>query len=784
METRAELEHTNSTETINLSKLLLVVRKSIIWIIIFLLTGVSSSYLIVRYTKPVFESSSLIKLDFENEANTLGLVNNGRLDQDLAGMSGEIEILRSRLFLSKVADAINYRVAYHYYGRYLTDERYKNSPFVVSYKVKNPTFFDRPIDIRILDGTSFELYENLYRFGDDIVLDGLNLLIEKTPYFNESSIGKYFFIINSQESVIGFLKQSSSVNPENFNAKTIRINFRDFNKHKARDFLTAIDTLYLQYTKEAKNQTLDQKLGFVNEQIQITEERLQDFEEYFEDFTVDNMTVSLEGDIAQTIVDLGELDEKQFELEESLRRLELIKDGTLSGAELALDPFILSQLPDFLSSSLKSYTADLALKNEKLASYNENTHVIEQIELRLSESKDQLDQLLVRYAASLEETLQTLRLRRATLENSFAELPSRGTEYNKNRRLYALQESFLQSLRQSKMQLELTKAGTVTDGVLLSSAGLPLSPISPKKGLIIAAGGAASMVLSFLFIVIRYFLNNEITSLKELEGLTTVPILGSVPYYKREKLPLTKLVVHSNSKSAIGEALRTIRTNMDFLSRGEQVQTISITSTISGEGKTFIAVNLGAIIASSGKRVCILDLDMRRPKVHMAFGEGPAEYGASTILAGSSELDAGVRNTRIENLNYLPAGPVPPNPSELVLTRKYEDLLASLKQKFDIILIDTPPVGLVSDGVLVMKSADLQFYAVRANYSKREFARSLENLKTVNQFERMAVIFNGAVGGSNGYGYGYGYGSYGGYGYYEEDEAPKNRLMGFINSLF
>lgn len=791
-----QAENANPVDSFDLGKLLFTLKKSIFWIILFVTLSVTGAYLIVRYTKPVYESSSLIKLDFESEANTLGLVNNGALQQDLSGISGEIEILRSKLFLRKVVQAVNYDVSYHYYGRYLTDERYRNSPFIVSHKVKNAGFFDTPLDLKLISDQEFEITYPIGggntitgRFGQDIVTENLNLLIEKSPFFNASLIGEtYFFVINSDDALIRYFQSNSTVQPENFSAQTIRINLKDFNRIKAKDFLTAIDTLYLEYTKEEKNKTIDQKIAFLDRQIEDTEKRIKEFEDYFEDIIIENKTLSLEGDLARTLKEISLLDSQQLNIEYKKEALDQLISNLISDESLKIDAYTLSQFPNFLKSSVQLYQQEQTSRSEKLASYNENTYVIEQIDRRILLQRKTLLESLDQFKKGLDNAYLELRSKRRTLEDSFSQLPSMGREYNKNRSLYSMQESFMQSLRQSKMELELTKAGTVTNGTLLSPAAIPSVPIKPQKILILGAGFILSILFSIFFVIIRYLLNNHITSAKELEKLIPVPILGSVPFYNKEKLPLTKLIVDKSSKSALSESLRTIRTNMDFLNVDKQAKTVTITSTISGEGKTFVAVNLGAIIASTNKKVCIVDLDLRKPKVHMAFEHESKPYGASTYLIGKSKFEDCIEETSVENLFYIPAGPTPPNPSELVLSEKFDDFLQQLKEKFDFIIFDTPPVGLVTDAILVMRKTDLQFYVVKSQYSRRAFTKTIADLVRVNKFLQMTVIFNGVKNGMHGYGYGYGYGSYGyggyGYGYYEEGGKPKSRLASFFSSIF
>jgi capsular exopolysaccharide synthesis family protein len=202
---------------------------------------------------------------------------------------------------------------------------------------------------------------------------------------------------------------------------------------------------------------------------------------------------------------------------------------------------------------------------------------------------------------------------------------------------------------------------------------------------------------------------------------------------------------------------------------------------VSGEGKTFIAVNLGAILALSNAKIVIVDLDMRKPKVHLAFNEEKGTAGVSTILIGKHTINESLRKTSVDNLTFITAGPTPPNPSELILSEEFNQFLAQLKEKFDVVILDTPPVGLVTDGILAMKHADLPIYVVRADYSKKSYAKSINSLSVNNKFANLTAILNSVKSNKNqGYGYGYGYGY--GQGYY--DDEPETSNGSFLSRLF
>jgi capsular exopolysaccharide synthesis family protein len=790
----SSLHQGQESDPFDLDKFFYIFRKSILYIIAFITIGVAVAYLVVRYTKPLYESEAIIKLNFESEANTLGLVANDPFQRDLNDISGEIELIKSKLFLNQVVENINYPVAYYAYGTYLTDERYSNNPFEVSFKVKNTAIYNQAIDVNLTNDKTYVLKYALggediieeYSFGEEISNQDFNLLIEKTDFFNQDVYGRYFFRINSFEALIAYFEQNLTIQPENFNAKTIKISLTDYNRYKARDFVNIISNLYLEYSTETKNQALKQKIEFLDRQIKSTESRISEFEEYFENFTIENKTVSLQQDLSRTIELLNALDSQQFRLQEHYSTAEVVKDRIQKEGDLRLNPFILELLPGYISEALEDYEKLVKERSLKLTAYNENTSVIRRIDDQLIKTRTDVLELMLQYSANLKDQIQEIKQRRNSLERNFVELPSMGTEYNKNRRLYEQREEFLLSLRRSKMELEITQAGTVTDFLILSSASLPSTPIKPQKLLILGVGLVGGLILSLFFVAIRYLLHNKITSVRELERLTSVPIIGSVPKYNRSKLPQTKLIIDQNARSLISEALRTIRTNMEFILPGKDTHLMTVTSTISGEGKTFVAVNLGAIIASGGQKVCIVDLDMRKPKVHLAFGVDASNHGVSTILIGRTTIEDSIRTSDIENLDYLGAGATPPNPSELILGDQFEKLLEQLKKKYDLVILDTPPVGLVTDGVLAMKKSDLQLYIMKSDYSKRAFVRTVQDLQRINHFPNMAILLNGTKNQSTGYsysyGYGYGYGYGTGGGYY--DEPKSNKMITFLRSLF
>ena len=741
----------------------------------FLATTVISAYLYVRYTPPTYESFSVIKLNFDSEASVLDISSPIKQEGEIAG---EIELLKSRLFFSKVVEAVAMDVSYYRYGRLMDSERFENNPFKVSYKVKNQNYNNRPIDIELIDAQSFTLmygeFSQTFKFEEEIVLPEFNLFVTKTSHFNQSTIGRYYFIINTSTALIEYLVSRIQVVPESPTAKTLKISLQAYDKGKAQTLIHTIDSVYEIYTREAKNKTLEQKIDFLDNRIEATESILQQYEEYFENFTIENRSTNLGTDLNRTIARLEVLDSSHFNLRALESDIEILKKQLESEEPLPLNEIFVQKFPDGVTTLLKTYQENVQDRSIKRSSYSENTFIIQQLNDEISLIKKRLLAAVNSYHENIGTQIGNVVARKNALEGSINQLPALETEYSKNRRFYSQQEEFMFSLRQAKMETEITRAGMVTDIQVLSPASYPSQPVKPQKALIYGLGFVSGLMSSVLFVLIRYLISNKITGLSELERLINVPILGSIPFYKEEKLANARLVIQKDSKSSLSESLRTIRTNMEFMNGTSDKHLISISSTVSGEGKTFVGVNLGGIIALSGQKVCVVDLDMRKPKIHMAFDKQDNSKGVSTMLSGKSKVLESLSSTPIENFYFMPAGPIPPNPSELLIGDLFYKLIDDLQKEFDVVILDTPPVGLVTDGILVMKKADLQLYVIRSGHSKRAYAKTIENLKKTNQFNKLTIIFN-SLKRPGSYGYGYGY--------YDGD-IKKSGFMSSLKSFF
>jgi capsular exopolysaccharide synthesis family protein len=729
------------------------------------------AYLFIRYTKNVYESDSELKLDIKSTATELG-INNLMEDPSHNVVSGEIEMIQSSLFLNRVLDYSNFEISFFSVGRVLNEELFYQAPVFIIYFNKDHPYYNLPVSFEEVSQETFLLQlqgekEITGNYGQKIHLGKLELILERNPNFKKGDEVGYFFVINSRDALLNYISRNLVAEPLNYNANTIRVSFKDYNPHKAQAVLNKIDTLYLQFSNEQKNQVNKQKIDWLTNELTQIEKKMEAHENYFENFTLQNKTSNLDDDLKQTINAINQLDSQRYNFTRKVNELTILIDGLNSG-EFLNSVSLQQSLPQFMIVQLDALQ-QLELEQDKLKlSYQEITFAYRQKQKEIEIVKTKTLNQLIELKKEWQKKLMELNKRKSTLETEFASLPDKNTEYTKNQRYYKLYEEFYLTLMQSKSEFEIAQAGSIPDFKILSPASRPTNPISPHKVMVAGVGLVASVVLIFFFVGVLYLINNKINNLYELERIASAPVLGTVPVSKSVN---GELHVLAHPKSMASEAIRTLRTNLDFFNFTSSKKVIAISSTVSGEGKSFIAMNLGGVMALSKKRVILIDLDMRKAKTNLPVNDGDSSKGVSTVLIRKNTWEECVVKTALPNFDYLPSGPHPPNPSELLLNGEFTELIDDLKKQYDCIILDTPPVGLVTDGIMAMKRADVSVYVFRANYSKKEFIFNLQRIISINKFSNITTLLNAVPSHGKTYGYGY----------YEENNGV-NKLKSFFKT--
>ncbi|MGE0587104.1 MAG: GumC family protein [Cyclobacteriaceae bacterium] len=760
-------------EGIDFEKLKIVLKKNFVWMILIFVVVNSAAYLTIRWTKNLYESESELKLEIKQDATELGIKTLVE-DQNLNIISGEIEQIKSKVFLNRVIDTLDLDIAYYSIGKVLVDEKYRSSPITVISSYFPSSIKDKAIyvdlkpnsnEIEVSVGEDGPVVKST--FGSDISFGDFRFKISKSLTYDPQATDDYYFVAHSREALLDYLSNNITVEPLNFNANTIKIAFKDYNALKAFTIVNKIDSLYISYSNEQKNLANKQKIEWLNQELSQIENRMEGFEDYFESFTLRNKSNNVDEDLKRTIFLINKIDSQRFELNKRLTDLnDLIEalsteDGSISFAQRQF-------LPPYLNTNLEALQKLTAERDRLSLSYNENTFAFQQKQNEVKASKDQAFNQLNNLKKSWLESLVDINKRKESLEKEFVTMPDKNTQFSKNQRFYKLYEEFYLSMMQAKAQFEIAQAGNTPDFKILSHATMPVQPIAPKKLMILGIGLVASLVFNFFFIGIAYLLNNKVIGVHEVERITQIPVLGSIPV--TQNVNRSGLIVQDNPKSMATEAVRSLRTSLEFFAPGNSKKTICVSSTVAGEGKSFLAMNLSGVLALSKKKVVLLDLDMRKAKDNLPFEIPDKSKGISTILIDKNAWKDCVIKTSLDTFDYIPSGPHPPNPSELLLNGAFEKLLVELKNEYDLIVMDTPPVGLVTDGVMVMKKSDISIYVIRANYSKKAFIHDLSRLVKINNLTNVTVVVNALPADSKAYGYGY-----------YEDQGRKRGIRNLIN---
>jgi tyrosine-protein kinase Etk/Wzc len=369
------------------------------------------------------------------------------------------------------------------------------------------------------------------------------------------------------------------------------------------------------------------------------------------------------------------------------------------------------------------------------------------------------------------------------VQSQIEELPVRIKEYAERKRQVESRQTLFDLLQQKRLETALSKASTTSSSKIIDGASASSVPIKPNRRTIQLLAILLGLALPAIFIFIGEILNDKITTRYDIEKITATPILGEIGHSYANR----SLIVDKTTRSMVGEQFRTVRSNLQYILNKTEKPVILVTSSLSGEGKSFISVNLGGVMALAGKKTIILEFDIRKPKI-LAGLNIPKRPGVTNFLVGKATIEELITQVPdYDNLYVLGCGPVPPNPAELLLDQKVTDLFVWLRQHFDVVIVDTAPVGMVSDAMTLSKFADCTLYLARQGHTFKKQVALIDEFYRENKLPKVSIVLND-VKLKAGYGY-YGYGRYGygygyGYGSYFEEETPKGSFIDSVLSWF
>ncbi len=777
-------------DTFEFGKFIHVVKQNILFYILIAILCTGGAFLYLRYTQPNYQSFTVIQTNEEQANDFLKTASVYGANT----LSNTIELLRSREFLKRTIAKLNLYTSYYSKGKVITSELYNNAPFFVELENLPANFHDRPIYVNIDRETKLVELSFLPDGENSITktlerntwqqISGAKIyvnIVNEEAFFEQSNT--FFFVHYDEETAFNtHISNNLNISILNNEANTIQISYTGYNAQKTTDVVNTISEMFLIYNVEKKQERALKVLEFIEEQLQVVYEKLEESEGQLSAFKkMHNIVVSptLNKTLLFDSKTHQEIENYQAQLL-SLQQLstELTSNNLLNTSELTA-LLAGTNAETLLLNFLNAIEQLQKQRSDMLLTVTQENQKIKILDKQIAEQRELLQQFIKNNNRQLREKLASL-----NALNSNGSLTYNEIEFSKLARIHSINQNYYDELIAKRAEYLISKAGNVSNSIILQKANTPKTPIAPIVSQVILICFFLWFFIIATLTFIRYILFNEIVTLNDITKYTEVPVSGLIPTTPHVN-KIHRFTVENKTNSIITEAFRTLRSNLEFIQQTDTYpKIIAVSSTIPAEGKTFIAVNLGGVISFNNRRVILLDMDLRKPKVHLSFKSDNTK-GLSTILIGLDNYKDCIVKTELENFDILTSGPIPPNPAELANSEVFDKLLNDLKTEYDVIIIDTPPIGIVSDAIFSFKRADLPIYITRANVSKRNFLNNVNYIKTKNNIENLSIVLNAieiitARYGYNyqgysysQYGYGYGYGF--GYGYYSYNENKKTK---------
>lgn len=783
-----------------------------------ILVSLIASAFLNGYRTKLYSSKTIISV--KEETNPLFSTGTS-LTFNWGGASDLIEtitiILKSRTHNEKVISNLQFYVEYLRDGKYRLGDVYGKTPFKIKLNENSYQLFNQLLKIETLEKNQFRLSttfstENpsiLTRYSDNTstTYEIPDKEYSKIFFFNPSDATE--FNVKTPFLDINVFSSELFVQPD----QTYFIRLKDYNatveayqKVVVKNIIEGASILELSMTGENRSRIVD----YLNESVQVLSrdkqeqktlyatktvkyiddlfkkeaDQLRQIQEEIGDFKKSNNIYNLSSEGDELFLQTSSLSLELKKTEKNVEELDIleeyIRSSTIYDKLVPVPAFI--QLADIKTSSMID---ELILESTKLEflkdkvkaihpDYQKLSSKVEQIKLNLLENLSNNRTSLNREISRIEEAL-------SFYEKKLNLLPEKEQRLLKYQKEYEFSEFYYSYFKQKKYEASAAVEASVSDIKVIDTAvDLGKPPIYPKPLFNYLVGVMLGITLPLLYIIIRELLDTKIRSIDEVESSHSIPILGAVSRNYGDN----NLVVFERPTSVVAESFRALRSNIQFLfkntSNDKTAKTLLVTSSIGGEGKTMISVNMATVFALSGKKTVLIGMDLRKPKIFDDF-QLDNDIGIVNYLIGQKSPSEITKKSKVPNLDVILSGPIPPNPSELIISDPCDQIIHQLKENYEYLVIDTPPVGLVSDALELFKYSDAICYVIRQGYTQRGMMDMIDNKYLNKEVTNISYIINDYNLTSN-YGYRYGYRSGYGHGYHEKDR-PKNLLSRVLNFI-
>lgn len=741
-----------------------------------IIIGIAGAWIYLRYTVPIYESVAtiLIKDEKKNmESQILQELNpfgSGKI------VENEIEILSSRQLSREVVKNLHLYAPITQEGTVVSRSGYVYSP--VHIQVKNPDSL-KPVEKVYFsfnsDSITVTIGKNVYNINEWYNTEYGELRFVINPRFKSNSepqVPMYFSLLPVQRVANG-IRGRLTISPATKSSTVLNLRLRDEVPQRAEDILNMLIAEYNKAAINDKNQLAANTLEFVNDRLAFVVNELDSVESRIQQYRTQHGIVDISEQGRQFLESVGQSDQRLSEINIQLDVLNQVEDYVSGKSTGRIVPSTMGVADPLLTQLLNNLYQAQTEYDRQRQSVGENNPMLIPLQEEISRLKPAILENIQNQRRNLQASKRNIEQSSSRYSSMLRTIPTKERELLEISRQQSIKNEIYTFLLQKREETALSYGSTVPDSRLIDAAETPNVPVSPNKNAILLTAIILAIGLGVLIVMLKEVMNRNILFRSEIEELTSLPIVGEIAHDPTKSF----IVIGEGKRNFIAEQFRQLRTSLGYLGINSKHKRIMLTSTISGEGKSFISANLGISLALTGKKVVMLELDLRKPRLSSAFNLS-RDIGLSNYFIGEAEPAEIIKKVDVaENLFIITSGPIPPNPSELILNGKLQELFEYLEKDFDYIIVDTAPVSPVTDAYIVSPMCDATLYVIRHGYTPKSAVKMLEANTGVKELKNCAIVFNDVKArgiGKNDYGYGYGYGA--GYGYgYEEETGKKVR---------
>lgn len=688
----------------------------------------------------------------------------------------------SEQVVRKLMDRI--QVSYFIVGKVRKTEQFSGIPFSISINSINPELYESLFDFKIVDADNYEITFDAEgkkvvksgQFDKPFIDPSMVLVVKKNENLSAERINDlkeifYQFSIHSKDYLIASLQENLTVeNPEYTNI--LQVSLTDVLPERGILILDTLNSVYAVSKLKTKFELNERTINYIDIQLDQITYSLKGIEDTMQNYKENKEIIDLEWEQKDFLGKISTYDGQKSQLQLQIDALKDLEKYIVEDKDPQFLPpnVMVFEKTGFMSQAVTElYNKQIELNKIYSIAKDGNPLVVE-----LKSTIKKIKQDLLIYLNNTREatTKQIENLNKEILLyiNEAKLIPGKQRDILNIQRKSAVNEQLYNFLLEKKANTRIARASIVPD-VKIIEAPRNIGVDSPDKPAKQKQFLSFGLLVSILIVVVRAMFYSKIKTAEHLKELTDLPLIGVLPFVKDAESE--GIIVEQTPTAMISEAFRNFRTNLQYANIDVNAKTYLVTSFLPGEGKTFTSSNLAAILAKSGRKTVLIELDLHKPRVFKRFGLAPQTKGITTCITGQSTFDEIVSTTHIPNLYCIYSGPIPPNPSEFVLSVKMKEILDQAKQEFDYVIVDTPPAGLLSDSLYLIQHVDASIFVLNSRTSDKKVISFIENVIEVNKLKNVLLLLNGVArarkryyyqgyGYSYGYGYGYGYGK--GYG--------------------